>query len=120
MCVTLHGLDECPSMEINHQAPAVAGAEAIVVAPLDVVGSVQTRIDEWSRWNPDVSQADLRGPLMIGTKSHGKAGGVRISSVLQEVEPRRCVTWTGRTPGIRSIHAWPFTETDKGVLGRPE
>lgn len=107
-------------LDINHKAPAIAAAEAHILAPLDVVWSVQTKIDEWSRWNPDVSQVDLRGPLRTGTEFHWKAGGVPISSVLQEVEPKRRITWTGRTLGIRAIHVWTFQETDRGVLVRTE
>ena len=55
-------------MEINRQAPAVASAQAVVSAPLDVVWSILTNIADWSRWNPDVSFVDLRGPLAPGTE----------------------------------------------------
>jgi hypothetical protein len=107
-------------LDINHQAPAIAAAEALILAPLDVVWSVQTKIDEWSRWNPDVSRVDLRGPLRAGTEFHWKAGGAPISSVLQEVKPKGRVTWTGRTLGIRAVHVWTNQETDNGVLVRTE
>jgi hypothetical protein len=107
-------------MEINHQAPAVATAEVLILAPLDVVWSVQTKIDEWSRWNPDVSKVNLRGPLSAGTEFHWKAGGASIDSILQEVEPKQRIAWTGRTLGIRASHVWTFQQTDKGVLVRTE
>jgi hypothetical protein len=107
-------------MEINHQAPAVANAEALILAPLEVVWSVQTKIDEWGRWNPDVSKVTLRGPLSVGTEFHWKAGGASIHSVLQEVEPKQRIAWSGRTLGIRAFHAWTFQQTDKGVLVRTE
>ncbi|MGD1046657.1 MAG: SRPBCC domain-containing protein [Bacteroidota bacterium] len=107
-------------MEINHQAPAVATAEVHILAPLNVVWSVQTKIDEWSRWNPNVSKVNLRGPLRAGTEFHWKSGNSSIVSILQEVEPERRIAWTGRILGIRAIHVWTFQQTDKGVLVQTE
>ena len=94
--------------------------KVLIVAPLDIVWSVQTKIDEWSRWNPDISKVNLRGPLSAGTEFHWKSGSSSITSILQEVEPERRITWTGRTLGIRAIHVWTLQQTDKGVLVRTE
>ena len=107
-------------MEINDQAPAVATAEVLILAPLDVVWSVHTKIDEWSRWNPYVSKVNMRGPLSVGTEFHWKSGSSSITSTIQEVEPERRIAWTGRTLGIRAIHVWTFQQTDKVVLVRTE
>jgi uncharacterized protein YndB with AHSA1/START domain len=107
-------------VEINHQAPVVASAEVLILAPLDVVWSVQTNIDEWARWNPDVSKANLRGPLSVGTEFHWKMGGASIASVLKEVEPKRRIGWTGRTLGIHALHLFTFQQTDNGVRVRTE
>jgi len=109
------------ALDINRKAPATASAEAVILAPLNVVWSVLTKIDEWSRWNPDVSRVELRNPLTPGTEFHWKTGsGASNVSTLQEVEPERRVAWTGRTLGIRAVHVWTFAEQDGGVLVRSE
>lgn len=107
-------------MDINREAPATASAEMFILAPLDLVWSVQTNIGEWSRWNPEVQQVDMPRPLAPGTEFRWKAGGTWIVSTLQEFEPKRRVGWTGRTLGIRAAHIWTFTAQDDGVLVRTE
>lgn len=105
-------------MDINHNAPAVASAEAFIRAPLSLVWAVQADLEGWSRWNPDVSRVDLRGPLAAGTEFRWKAGGLPIVSVLREVEPERRIAWTGRMMSIRAVHVWTFMEQDDGVVVR--
>lgn len=107
-------------MDINRKAPAIAFAEALVRAPLDVVWSVQSNFAEWSRWNPDVAYVDIEGPLAPGTGFRWKAGGAAITSELQEVEPKRRIVWTGKILGIRAIHVWIFEERADGILVRTE
>jgi hypothetical protein len=107
-------------MEINREAPAVASAQAVVSAPLDVVWSILTNIAEWSHWNPDVASVDLRGPLAPGTEFRWKTAGTSIVSTLQEIDPKRRVAWTGRTLVIRATHVWTFAEQAGGVLVRTE
>jgi len=109
-----------PKVDINRDAPAIASAEAFIGAPLDVVWSVLTNIAEWSRWNPDVSRVELRGPLAPGTEFRWKSGGASIVSTLQEIDPKRRIAWTGRTLSIRAAHVWTFTEQEGGVLARTE
>jgi hypothetical protein len=107
-------------LNIDRKAPAIASAEGLIRAPLDVVWSTLTNIAEWSRWNPDVSRVELRGALAPGTEFRWKSGGASIVSTLQEIEPKRRIAWTGRTLGIRAAHVWTFTEQAGGVLVRTE
>ena len=103
-------------MDINRGAPAIASAEALVRASLDVVWSIQTDIRGWSRWNPEVEYVDIEGPLVPGTEFRWKAAGASITSELQEVEPKRRIVWTGKILGIRAVHVWTFEEQADGVL----
>jgi len=107
-------------MDINRKAPAIASAEALVRAPLDIVWDVQTNLTEWSRWNPDVEYVDMEGSLASGAEFRWKAGGASITSELQEVEPKRRIVWTGKILGIRAIHVWIFEEQVDGTLVRTE
>ena len=107
-------------MDINRNAPAVAAAESLIHAPLDLVWSVQTDIAGWSRWNPAVTRAELQGPFAPGTAFRWKAGGAPIVSTIEEIIPKRRIVWTGRSLSIRAVHVWTFEEERGGVLTRTE
>lgn len=107
-------------MDIDRDAPVTASAEALIYAPLDVVWTVLTQIEEWSRWNPDIKKVSVRGPLAAGTEFRWKAGGAPIVSVLREVVPRQMLAWTGRSVGIRAVHVWTLSEHQTGVTVRTE
>lgn len=55
-------------MKINLDTPVVSTAETLISAPIEVVWKKLTDINNWSRWNPDVKNVDLRGPIVPGTK----------------------------------------------------
>jgi hypothetical protein len=107
-------------MDINSNAPAIASAETLIHAPLDTVWSIQSNISDWGRWNPEVAYVDLRGPLIPGTEFRWKAGGVTITSILREIEPKRRLAWTGKTLGINAMHIWSFEKRGDNVLVRTE
>jgi uncharacterized protein YndB with AHSA1/START domain len=105
-------------MDINQNAPVSASADILIHAPLRLVWEIQTDIDNWKKWNPDVTDVALQGPVAPGTSFRWKAGGTPIRSSLQVVEPERRIVWTGRMLSIRAIHVWTFEEQEKGVLVR--
>lgn len=107
-------------MNINHDAPATASAETLIQAPLDLIWTVLTDIETWDAWNPAVTSVEMRGPLVPGTKFRWKAGGLPVASTLREVEPKRRLTWTGRSMTIRAIHVWTLAVQDNGVHVRTE
>lgn len=107
-------------MDINRSAPATASAETLVRAPCSLVWEVLAGIEDWPRWNPDVTRAELRGPFASGTAFRWKAGGLPITSTLEEVVPERRLVWTGRTMSIRAVHVWTFEDHEEGTLVRTE
>jgi uncharacterized protein YndB with AHSA1/START domain len=107
-------------MDVNRKAPAIASAEGLIRAPLDLVWSVQTNIGEWGRWNPDVQSVAVKGPVQTGTEFRWKSGGRSIVSRIEEVEPGRRIVWTGRSFGIHAIHVWTFAERESGVWVQTE
>jgi hypothetical protein len=102
-------------MDINRNAPAVASAETLIQAPLDVVWAVLSTLTDWSTWNPDVKNVRLEGPVAKGTRFSWKAGGAAISSRFEEVLPGRRLVWSGRTIGIQAVHVWTLEERPGGV-----
>ena len=95
-------------MNIDTNAPVFARREIIIEAPIETVWNIQTGIDRWSEWQPDVASAKLDGELKVGTVFHWKAKGLSIVSTLHTVEPNRRIGWTGISLGMSAIHNWTF------------
>jgi hypothetical protein len=107
-------------VDVNRRTPAFAAAEGVIRAPLELVWSIQSDIESWSRWNPAVSEARMLGPLTPGTQFRWRVGRVPIVSTLREVHPPHRLVWSGRSLGIRAIHVWCFAEEADGVRARTE
>jgi uncharacterized protein YndB with AHSA1/START domain len=107
-------------MEINSTAAAVARHEIKINASIEVVWHLLSDIDHWHVWYPNVSQSKLEGSLIPGAVFRWKSGGTNIISTLQEVEPQRRISWTGKAPGTQAIHVWIIEPDAKGVLVRTE
>jgi hypothetical protein len=108
------------SLDINRAAPAIASGEALIEADPETVFSVISAIGEWPSWNPGVRSARLEGPLEPGTVFRWKAGPSSLTSRLEVVDPPAAIVWTGRTMGIRAIHAFRFEARDGGTLAHSE
>jgi uncharacterized protein YndB with AHSA1/START domain len=107
-------------MDVKRDAPAVAAAEKIIQAPRDLVWAVLTDINGWTLWNPDVSRSQLKGALVAGAEFRWKSGGSPIRSTIQEVKACEHIAWTGRTLGVRAVHAWNLSDRAEGTLLRTE
>ncbi len=107
-------------MAINTNAPVVGVGEVRVRAPASTVWTIMTTISEWPRWNPEISTADLDGPLTQGSTFRWRAGPGAITSVLREVRPGELIEWSGRTFGISAIHAWHIQPDGDGTMVRTE
>jgi uncharacterized protein YndB with AHSA1/START domain len=103
-------------VEINAQAPLVARKEIFIQASPDKVWDIQTDINSWKDWQPDISRAQLYGDLTVGSVFRWTSGGLAITSMLQEVEPGRRIAWTGHALGSNAKHIWIFRPQDDGTL----
>ena len=77
-------------------------------------------VSEWPRWNPEISTAELEGPLAPGSTFRWRAGPGVITSVLREVRPAELLEWTGRTFGVRAIHVWHVRPDGDGTIVKTE
>lgn len=89
-------------------APLVATKVAIIDAPIDHVWEIQSNIENWPKWQRDISIAKLHGPLEKGTVFTWVAMGMNITSQLQEVVENKIIGWTGKSIGMRAVHIWRF------------
>lgn len=102
-------------MKIERDAPLTGHKETVINAPVETVWAVQTDIERWPEWNPDVSIVALEGGLAAGSTFRWKASGLNIVSTIQELEPQRRIGWTGVSLGMRAIHIWTFEPQGGGT-----
>ncbi len=101
--------------EIDTQAPLFARKTIVIEAPVDIVWNVQTNIEKWPQWQPDVTAAALDEALTAGATFRWKAKGLKIVSTLHTVEPQRQIGWTGDALGMFAIHNWTFEAQNLGT-----
>jgi hypothetical protein len=99
---------------------SAARREVFVGARPEPVWRVHIDIDAWSRWHPAIATADVEGPIAVGTVFRWKAGGLSITSTIQDVEAARHIAWTGEAIGTRASHRWTLTPRDGGTLVETE
>jgi hypothetical protein len=107
--------EEIP-MQANGDAPVFATSEITIDAPASVVWEVMSRIDEWPRWNKDISDASLEGELKPGSVFRWKSGPGKIVSTLQTVDPPKQISWSGKTMGVTAIHVWQLEPRDGSTI----
>lgn len=105
-------------VDIERNAPAVGSAEAAVGAPVEVVWHVLSDLGNWPAWNRSVTAIRVNGAVEAGTTFDWKAGGMKISSRLEEVTPPLRIAWTGRMFGVRAVHVWELAAEGSGTRVR--
>lgn len=103
-------------MNIDTNAPVFARKEIAIHAPVEKVWELQTDIENWKRWQPDITSAKLEGALEAGTIFRWKAKGLNIVSTLHTVIPLKQIGWTGLSLGMFAIHNWMFEARGKTTL----
>lgn len=95
--------------EINRSAPAICSGTIAIQAPAEVVWNLITGINDWSKWQTDISRARLQGAIAVGTIFTWTTGGVGITSTIHTVEVYKAFGWTGKTFGAKAIHNWTIS-----------
>jgi uncharacterized protein YndB with AHSA1/START domain len=102
-------------MKIDENAPLQAHQDVFISAPIEKVWNVQTDIERWSDWQPGVTFAKLDGELAVDSRFRWRTNGFRLTSIIQELDHHRRMSWTGRGIGIQVIHIWVFSAEDGGT-----
>ncbi|GFN00942.1 hypothetical protein Sfulv_57520 [Streptomyces fulvorobeus] len=103
---------------IDEKAPVITRDDIVIDAPLERVWRIQTDVENWPAWQPDVSSSVKRTPGALRPGSSwvwSVAGLENITSTAEQVEPRRRIVWGGPAQGITAVHVWIFTQTEDGV-----
>lgn len=107
---------------IDLDAPVITRDEVLINAPVRCVWKVQTDVEQWPSWQPDVTSVDKLTPgrLRVGSQWRWLTGGLDITSTVKEIKPHRRIVWGGPANGITAVHVWTFTPTSRGVLVHTE
>ena len=73
-------------MDVNEDAPVITRDEIVVRAPIETIWEIQTNVDEWPSWQPDVDGAESEGPLEVGSVFRWQTAGLDITSTVEEVD----------------------------------
>jgi len=92
--------------KIRESASVKASVEIAIHASAEKVWRVLTDVNDWPKWQPDISATDIHGPLEAGTRFSWTTGGTRIESRIALVEPTAQFAWTGKAFGAKAIHVW--------------
>ena len=107
-------------MHIDQSAPLVGYADVVIDAALDRVWRLQTNVNYWSEWQPDVVAAQLEGKLAVATVFHWRAFGFDITSRIDELHPKWRISWTSDALGLHAIQNFEFEPRADGVKVRTE
>ncbi|MGW3667027.1 SRPBCC family protein [Streptomyces sp. NPDC005141] len=112
----------CDGVHVDEDAPVITRKNIVIHAPLETIWKVQTDVEKWPSWQPDVTSLvkDTPGRLRPGSVFRWKTQGLDITSTVKQVEHRRCLAWGGPAQGINAVHVWTFTPTKHGVLVHTE
>lgn len=95
-------------MDVDKNAPLFGKKEIIINSPVEKVWKIQTDINNWPRWQKNVSEARLKGELEKGSEFRWKASGMNINSILVALEKNKKICWTGKSTGTDATHNWYF------------
>jgi len=100
--------------QIDEHAAAKASSEILIAAPIEKVWRLLVDIDEWPKWQPNISAAKIAGPLNQGTEFKWTADGTKITSRLALVKPGEELAWSGKALHATAIHVWQLRPGPNG------
>lgn len=101
--------------EIDSDAAVVVRRDIVVHATLERVWNLHTDVAAWPSWQPDITTAEIGGPLKPGATFRWSTAGLAIESTVYAVEPPSRILWGGPAHGITGIHLWTF-RAENGVV----
>src|SRR5262249_37217362 len=97
-------------------APVISREEILIEAPIETAWEIQTNIDEWPKWQSEVTSAHADGPLDVGSAFRWQTAGLDITSTVEEIDAPRRIAWRGSAQRIVAVHVWTFEPWNEGVL----
>lgn len=101
---------------VNRKAPVIANGSIEISASVDSVWHKLTQINDWPKWQKNVTEATLFGELEQGADFKWKAGGISFTSQIHTMVPNQKFGWTGKTIGASAIHNWKFDSKENVTI----
>ena len=102
-------------MRIDQSAPLVGRSDVLINASLERVWRLQTNVNYWSAWQPNVLEAEIDGRLAVGTVFRWRTAQITVTSRIGEVAPKQRIGWTSDWMGLHAIRNWEFERRDDGI-----
>jgi len=96
--------------------------EIEIAAPLAIVWSVFSRLEEWDDWNTACQSCHLvEGEEMLAGACFSFVVRpftlpIKVEPRITDCEPGQKVVWEGERFGIHAIHTWTFREKNGRVI----
>ncbi|MBE8471255.1 SRPBCC family protein [Streptomyces justiciae] len=131
--VAPHGdTSRCGGRGVDATALVRYESDIVIKAPLSTVWKLQTDVERWPSWQPPVITSERLGPGRLKAGSQFRwttpapatpttpATTLVITSTVQELQPHRCILWSGPATGEglridEGVHLWTFREAKDGV-----
>jgi Polyketide cyclase / dehydrase and lipid transport len=110
--------DQGERVDINEDAPVITRDEIVIQAPIRTIWEIQTDVNDWPSWQPDVERAESDGPLQVGSVFRWQTAGLDITATIEEIDAPRRIVWGGPAQGIVAVHVWTLEPQDDGILVR--
>ncbi|MEU2379067.1 SRPBCC family protein [Streptomyces misionensis] len=109
-------------VQIDAGAPVITRDNILIHAPLQTIWKIQTDVENWPTWQPNVETVvkDTPGRLRPGSVFRWSTEGLNITSTVKQVDYGKRLAWGGPAQGITAVHVWTFTPTSGGVLVHTE
>jgi len=101
--------------DIDRNAPEIAHHEIDISSPLERVWDLHIQVDDWPRWNTEVTAAKLDGAFVPRGSFTWTSYDFTVTSTIYDVEDRARILWGGAAQGIMGTHEWLFERTGEGV-----
>ncbi|WP_410586345.1 SRPBCC family protein [Amycolatopsis sp. lyj-23] len=107
---------------IDETAPVITRENVLIHAPLPTIWKIQTEVENWPAWQPDVETVvkDTPGRLRPGSAFRWSTEGLDITSTVKQAKHGKRLVWGGPAQGITAVHVWTFTPARDGVLVHTE
>ncbi len=101
------------TFDVEH---VVAFQQLLVRATRPAAWAALTDVARWPAWMPEVSHAQLDGPLASGVRLRWEMAGVSLVSTVTEIVPYQRIRWSDPASPLRASQAWRLCAVRGGVL----
>ena len=99
---------------IEGNAPVKTHVTITINAPPEKVWGLLSDLKDWPKWQPDISDVELSGPVQSGSSFSWNTRGSEIHSKIAVAQPQERLVWTGTAYGAKAIHAWTLERLPDG------